>query len=138
MTTAFRDPATEPTTTRIHAALGAAGDVWDQLVGLLEESGLAMGWRYYRDGGWLARVTRGSKTVAWVNVAPGCVRATCYFTERDRGEIADDPDLPADVRDRVAAVALVGKLLPVSLEARTSEDVRTIGTVLQRKLRLRS
>ena len=97
------------------------------------ESGIAIAWRYYRDGGWLAKVTRGAKTVAWVNVVPGCVRATCYFPERDRG-IADDPALPAEVRDRVAVVAPIGKSLPVSLEARTSEDIRTVGVVWRLKL----
>ncbi len=95
---------------------------------------MAIAWRYYRDGGWLAKVTRGSRTVAWVNVAPGCVRATCYFAERDRAGIADDRDLPAEVRERVAVVAPVGKSVPVSLEARTSEDVSTIGTVMRLKL----
>jgi len=134
VTTAFRDPAIEPTTERIHAALGAAGQTWDLLLALVEQSGLDLTWRYYRDGGWLARLTKGSRTVAWVNVAPGCVRATCYFAERDRGAIADDPALPADVRGRVAAVALIGASLPVSLEARTSEDVATVGTVLRLKL----
>lgn len=134
MTTAFRDPAIEPTTERIHAALGTAAEAWDLLVALVEESGMAIAWRYYRDGGWLAKVTRGSKTVAWVNVVPGCVRATAYFAERDRAGIADDFDLPAFVRDRVAVVAPIGKSVPVSLEARTSEDVGTIGTVLRLKL----
>jgi hypothetical protein len=32
---------------------------------------MAIAWRYYRDGGWLVKATRGSKTVAWVNVARG-------------------------------------------------------------------
>lgn len=134
MTTAFRDPAIAPTTERIHAALGAAAEAWDLLVELVGESGMAIAWRYYRDGGWLAKVTRGSRTVAWVNVAPGCVRATCYFAERDRAGIADDRDLPAEVRERVAVVAPIGKSVPVSLEARTSEDVSTIGTVMRLKL----
>jgi len=95
---------------------------------------MAITWRYYRDGGWLAKATLGSKTVAWVNVAPGCVRATCYFAERDRAGIADDRDLPVDVRNRVAVVAPIGKSVPVSLEARTSEDVSTIGAVVRLKL----
>jgi hypothetical protein len=95
---------------------------------------MVIAWRYYRDGGWLAKVTRGSKTVAWVNVAPGCVRATCYFAERDRAGIADDPAPPADVRGRVAVVAPIGKSVPVSLEARASKDVSTIGTVMRLKL----
>ncbi|HEY3407523.1 MAG TPA: DUF3788 family protein, partial [Propionicimonas sp.] len=124
----------EPTTQRIHAALGTAAPAWDLLVALVEESGMAIAWRYYRDGGWLAKVTRGSTTVAWVNVAPGCVRATSYFVERDRAGIVGDPALPASVRDRVAVVAPIGKSIPVSLEARTSEDVGTIGTVLRLKL----
>jgi hypothetical protein len=134
VTATFRDPAVEPTTERIQAVLGAAVEAWDRLLRLVDDSGLVLDWRFYRDGGWLAKVTKGTKTVAWVNVVPGCVRATCYFAERDRGAIADDPALPADVRSRVAAAALIGRSLPVSLEARTGDDVRTLGTVLRLKL----
>lgn len=119
---------------RIHDALGAAGEAWDSLLELVAESGLVLAWRYYRDGGWLAKVTKGAKTVAWVNVAPGCIHATCYFAERDRRGIVDDPALPADLRGQVATVAPVGKSVPVSLEARTRDEVRTIGSVLRLKL----
>ena len=134
MTTAFRDPAVEPTATRIHAALGAAGDAWDLLADLIAESGLTLTWRYYRDGGWLAKAGKGSKTVAWLNVAPGCARVTFYFAERDRARLVDTPALPTDLRDRIAVVALIGKLLPLSLELRVSQDLREFATVLRIKL----
>ena len=134
MTTAFRDPDVEPTATRIRAALGPAGDVWDSLTDLIEQSGLTLTWRYYRDGGWLARAGKGSRSIAWLNVASGCAKATFYFSERDRAGLVESAALAADLRGRIAAVPLIGKLLPVSLEVRGSQDVREVATVLGLKL----
>lgn len=135
MTAVFRDPAVEPVTASIHAVLGPAGDTWDQLVQLMAAHGVAVGWRYYRDGGWLAKATTGGKTVAWLNVVSGCVRVTFYFAERHRPILVDHPELPPAVRDRIATVALIGKLLPVSFEIREAPAVRDVGTVLGIKLR---
>ena len=135
MAAAFTDPAVEPTTARIHAALGAAGEAWDLLTELMDAHGVVVGWRYYRDGGWLARASRGGRTVAWLNVAPGCVRVTFYFAERHRAMLVDDSELAPDLRARIATVALIGKLLPVSLELLNGPDVRDVGAVLHAKLR---
>ena len=101
----------------------------------MDEFGLTVCWRYYREGGWLAKATKGSKTVAWLNVVPGGARVTCYFAERDRARLVENPALPADVRDRIAVVALIGKLLPVSLEVRESADVEVVCTTLRIKRR---
>lgn len=134
MTAAFRDPAVEPATASIHAALGTARGAWDQVVQLMSEQGVTVGWRYYRDGGWLAKATRNGKTVAWLNVAPGSVRVTFYFAERHRRMLVDNAELPPTLRDRIATVALIGKLLPVSFELRETSAVRDVGTVLRIKL----
>ncbi len=134
VTSAFRDPGVEPTTERIQAALGPAGVAWNELATLLTESGLDLAWKYYRDGGWLARATRGSRTIAWLSAADGHARVTFYFAERHRATLVTDPALPADLRERVAAAALIGRLLPVTVEVRKSLDVREIGAVLLIKL----
>jgi Protein of unknown function (DUF3788) len=131
---AFRDPAVEPTAARIHAALGAAAQAWDLLTQLIGDLGLSLAWRYYRDGGWLARASKGSRTVAWVNVHEGSATVTCYFAERDRARLVDHADLPTDVRDRIAVVSLVGKLLPVSLQVHGIADLAAVATLLRTKL----
>ena len=111
MPTAFRDPDIEPTSARIHAALGPAGDAWDELTGLLTEAGLDLTWRYYRDGGWLAKATNGKKTIAWLSVEPGQVKITFYFAERHRTTLAEDPTLSAGLRERIGTAAMVPRAL---------------------------
>lgn len=69
MTSVFRDPDVEPTTESIRAALGRAADTWDELTALIADSGALLAWRYYRDGGCVARASNGQKTIAWLNVA---------------------------------------------------------------------
>ncbi|MFN3340730.1 MAG: DUF3788 family protein, partial [Dietzia sp.] len=89
---------------------------------------------YYRDGGWLAKATRGSKTVAWLAVDSGVLTVTFYFAERHRDVLRDTPGLPIDVRERIAGTALTGKLLPVTHEVRTSDDVAVVAATLAIKL----
>lgn len=131
----FRDPAVEPTTERINAALGGAGDAWDLLNDLMEASGVAVAWRYYRDGGWLAKATRRNKTVAWLNVVPDCARVTFYFAERYRETLVASHDLSAGLRGRIATVAPIGRSIPVSFELHNSSDVGDVGAVLGIKLK---
>lgn len=137
MPTAFRDPDVEPTTTRIHAVLGPADDAWDGLAGLIAKAGLDLDWRYYRDGGWLAKATKGNKTIAWLSVEPGEVRITCYFAERHRTALTEDATLPAELRERIGATAMIGRLLPVFQVVRTISDLAQVASILRIKLAAR-
>lgn len=137
MTSAFRDPDVEPTPARIRAALGPSGDAWDELVKVIAEADLDIAWRYYRDGGWLAKGSKGSKTIAWLSVEPGQAKITFYFAERHRTSLAEDPTLTAGLRERIGTTAMIGRLLPVSLEVRIVQDLRQVASVLRAKLAAR-
>lgn len=131
---AFNDPAVHPTPELIHSALGPSGDAWDELVNLLTEAGATVGWRHYRDGGWLAKASRGSRTVAWLSVEDGFARCTFYFAERHRRALVDAPGICDTLRSRIAGVPLTGRLLPVPLEVRGAEDAAQARAVLAVKL----
>jgi hypothetical protein len=131
---AFNDPAAHPTPELIHSALGSSADVWDELVGLLTDAGATVGWRHYRDGGWLAKASRCGKTVAWLSVEDGFARCTFYFAERHRQVLAHAPGICDALRSRIAGVPLTGRLLPVPLEVRGAEDTAQVRAVLAVKL----
>lgn len=133
MTSLFRDPDVAPTPDSIRAALGPAAGAWERLTRLVTGSGAEVAWRYYRDGGWLARAARGRKTVAWLSVVPGCARITFYFTERDRAALAGHAALPADLRARIATAALIGRLLPVTVEVRDDSALAEVGALIAAK-----
>lgn len=133
MTPVFRDPGVEPTTESIGAALGPAGDIWAELTALIADSGALLAWRYYRDGGWLARASEGRKTIAWVNVGQGHATITFYFAERHRSILAHNPALTDEVRHQIATAALSGKLLPVTLDLHDRRHLPEVRALLAMK-----
>ncbi len=132
----FDDPKVEPTTALVDDALGPASEAWHALQGVLAAAGTTVAWRHYRDGGWLARATKGSKTVAWMQVDSGYARMTCYFAERHRTALAE-ADLPAALRAQIVGQEMVGRMLPFSLQVRALDDVTAAATVLALKQSLR-
>lgn len=101
---------------------------------MFADAGAPVSWRCYRDGGWLAKAVAGRKTLAWLAVEEDLVRITLSFAERHRPALAAAPSLPAEVRERVADTALIGRLLRVPLEVRSSADVALVSAVLAIKL----
>lgn len=132
----FDDPTVEPTTTTVDAALGPASQAWHALLDVLAEAGTTVAWHHYRDGGWLAKATKVSKTVAWLQVDSGFARMTCYFAERHRPALAS-ADLPATLRAQIVGQPMVGRMLPFSLQIRTPADVTSAATVLTLKQTLK-
>jgi len=133
----FDDPAVQPTPALIQDALGPAVEVWHSLCHELKDDGVAAGWRFYSDGGWLAKAALHGKTVFWTQVDHGFARVTFYFAERHRNVLAEAMDLPESLRQQVAGQRMTGKLLPVSLHLQTATDVEVIKAVMGYKLSLK-
>jgi hypothetical protein len=134
MGSVFQDVGAEPTRAAIRHILGPRAAVWEESTALFAGVGAPVSWRYYRDGGWLAKAAAGKKTIAWLAVEEGFVRITFYFAERHRAAFRDASDLGPEVRERIEATPLSGKLLPVTFEVRDSADVALVGAVLAIKL----
>jgi hypothetical protein len=131
---AFKDVGAEPTRAAIRDVLGLRDGVWEESTALFAGVGAPVSWRYYRDGGWLAKAVAGKKTIAWLTVDEGIVRITFYFAERHRATFRDASALSGGLRERIEATPLIGKLLPVTLEVRSSADVALVSAVLAIKL----
>lgn len=134
MGSVFQDSEVKPSDEMIRAALGSKPEAWNLVITLLTDAGTVLSWRYYRDGGWLAKATLGKKTIAWLAVEDGFVRVTFYFAERHRTTLRNLPDLPRPTGERIAAMPLSGKLLPVTFEIHTPEDADTARLILEAKL----
>lgn len=132
MSQAFSDATQPPTQTAIAAALGAAAEVWDGALATFEAAGASVGWRHYRDGGWLAKATRGHQTMAWLRVGPGEVRVTFYFPARLRDEL--EPALAPDLRDQVRNAT--GRSIAISLKL-THPNLVHLHSLVELKQRLR-
>jgi hypothetical protein len=134
MGSAFKEASIEPTDARIGDALGSSAEVWAQAVALFEGVGASVSWRYYRDGGWLARASRGKATVAWLAVEEGLLRIAFYFAQRHREVLTDSQTIPREVRERIGVEPMIGKVFPVSFEVRDSTDLAGVESVLAIKL----
>lgn len=101
MSQAFTEEATPPTEESIATALGDAAPAWATTVAAFEGIGATVEWRYYRDGGWLAKATKRSQTIAWLRVEPGQLRATFYFAARFRELLLAEAGI-ATLREQIA------------------------------------
>jgi len=133
---AFPDQSQPPTPELIAEALGEGTSAWLEALGAFADAGVDVAWRYYRDGGWLAKATRGKATMAWMSVEPGLARITFYFPARLRDTILASPDLDDTLRESVATTAPTGKSLPVTLRL-PDVPASQVPVVLELKQRLR-
>lgn len=134
MGSVFSDAGVQPTSGAIREALGSRWQAWEQTLAVFAEAGVLVSWRYYRDGGWLAKGTRGNKTIAWLAVEDGFVQVSFHFAERHRAALAEADGLARQVRDRIAATAVSGRLLSVTFEVREPADLDPVRAVLAVKL----
>jgi len=136
---AFPDrDAPEPSAAAIKKVLGAANGAWLELVEYLEAKGVSVTWKWYRDGGWLARAAKGSKTVLWVSIDDaGFVGGAVHFAARLREAVADLPGIPAAQAQKIRKTEPTGKLVSVPFELRSKSDVKSIQALIDAKLTLK-
>ena len=68
---AMRDSNTKVTDEFVADALGKHLSLWKVFMAYLDENGMALEWRFYKDGGWLGKTTLKKKTICWVTLAEG-------------------------------------------------------------------
>ncbi|MCL2652518.1 MAG: DUF3788 family protein [Propionibacteriaceae bacterium] len=134
MNAVFDDPTIAPVPETIDEALGASAPAWAQLADVLANAGVETAWRYYRDGGWVVRASRGSRTIAWMSVNRDYGRVTFFFAQRLRPALVAADDLPEWVKD---AARDAEKMLSLTIQIRTSADVADAQAVLRYKLALK-
>lgn len=137
-TPVLTDAHVTPDDVGVRHLLGDAFEAWERLDAALAEPALDVeaSWRYYRDGGWLRKVLRGTKTVAWLAVWNGYATMTCYFAARHREDLVALP-VPEELRRQAADAEMRGALLPIVVEIRTPADVDAALELLRYKLRAR-
>jgi len=139
MANAFPDrDAPEPSAAAIMNVLGAANGAWLELVDYLEAKGASVTWKWYRDGGWLARAAKGSKTLLWASIDDaGFVDGAVHFAARLREAVADFPGVPAAQAQRIRTAELWGKMVSVPFELRSKSDVKSIQAIVDAKITLK-
>lgn len=101
------------------------------------ETGLALEWRYYKDGkAWLGKVTCRKKTILWLSVWDESIKVGFYFTEKSRLGVLN-LDIDNHVKSSFAIVKPIGKLIPLVLEIKNEETLRVLKIIMDYKKNLK-
>jgi hypothetical protein len=135
----LRNQEVFPTDNVIANALSKSYAAYQAFIASLDERfpALSLEWRYYKDGkAWLCKGAVGKKTVFWVSVWEGFFRLAFYFTEKTKSGVME---LPIDeaIKIQLQNAALVGKLIPLIIDVRKTEQLSDLLTVLEYKAGLR-
>ncbi len=90
-----KDRNIEPVDENLNIVLGNSFPAYKALVEKLSDFKADLEWRFYRDGGWLAKATQKKKTIFWGEPEDGRFAIAFHFNERNKQgvlalDIADD------------------------------------------------
>jgi hypothetical protein len=135
----LNDPEIFPAGEVLKNALGKCYPVFELLVNKLtrEPFGLVPEWRYYKDGhAWLCKVVHQKKTIFWLSVWEGYFKTTFYFTEKTGAGIAG-LDIMDEIKDTFSQNKHIGKLIPLTLSMRASEQIDDLLRIVGYKMSLK-
>jgi hypothetical protein len=78
----LKDKNIEMTKEFLSTVLRENFSLWQQFNEELVNHGLALEWRWYKDGGWLAKITHKTKTIIWGSVSDGYFSASFNFSAK--------------------------------------------------------
>ena len=78
----LKDPNTELTDEFLAVALGDSYTTWSEFIEKLPSCDIALEWRHYKDGGWLAKAVHKKKTIFWGSVSEGFFTISFNFAEK--------------------------------------------------------
>lgn len=109
----------------LRGVLGAGYGVYLELLGGFEPRGLSLEWRFYRDGkAWLGKVQHKKRTIVWMSVWEGFVKATVYVPEKDASGLSGP----------VLAAKRVGKSLSCTFDLTGPTALRELEVVMDYKM----
>ena len=78
----LKDPNTQITDDFLAMVLGKSFAAWKMFYENLPRYGISLEWRYYKDGGWLAKCTHKKNTIIWVSASGGFFTTSFLFSEK--------------------------------------------------------
>ena len=135
----LREQENYPSKEVLNSVLGHVYEVWAELEMQVTQGELALtlDWNYYKDGkSWLCKVCQKKKTVFWLSVWEGCIKATFFFTEKHLEGIAE-LDIEEQIKEDFCRTKPVGKLLPMIISIDRQEQLADLLKIVQFKKSLK-
>ena len=100
----MKDPNTQLTDELLATALGDSFAAWKEFNENLQNYDISLEWRYYKDGGWLAKVTHKKKTIVWVSASEGSFSTGFGFPEKPHLRAGvQELDISDDVKQSITS-----------------------------------
>lgn len=114
--------------------LGRAYAAYRALLDLFETNAMTHEWRYYRDGNaWLCKVQKKKRTIIWMSVWKGFVKATIYFPDRFMESVYSLAVSDA-TKENLKEAAAVGKSNTCVFTIRNKKILKDFEEVMQFKI----
>lgn len=94
-----KDRNIEPNDENLKIVLDNSFSAYKKLVEKLSDFEVSLEWRFYKDGGWLAKATRKKKTIFWGEARSGCFTIAINFNERNKQGV-----LELDISDELKQI----------------------------------
>ncbi len=129
----LRDKDVFPSEDVLEKVLRDSYPAFEELNGVLSESGLKPEWNYYNDGkAWLCKMLFKKKNIGWLSLWDGFFKTTFYFTEKHLASIAD-LDIAENIKEDFCRAKPSGKLMPMIIEVYRQEQLKDILTIVRFK-----
>ena len=111
---------------------------FEQLSAILtNEQGLVLEWNYYKDGhSWLCKVLNKKKNLFWLSAWDKFFKASFYFTEKPLESFAA-LDISETLKEELSRAKPIGKLIPLVIEIRASEQLSDLLKIVEFKKKLK-
>lgn len=128
-----KDKTVEPTDENLSIVLGDSFSAYKTLRDKLSEFEVDLEWRFYRDGGWLAKVTRKKKTIFWGAAEVGYFTVAFNFNEKTKQGVLD-LDIAEDLKQTFTnAPVNGGKLTALKIDIYNESQLSDVYRLIKYK-----
>jgi len=112
--------------------------VYSSLMNIInDEFNLDAQWRFYKDGNaWLCKIVNRKKTIFWLSVWEGYIKAGFYFTEKTRLNILE-LEINTKIKEDFSEAKPIGKLLPLIVNIDSMEQLDDLRIIMKFKKELK-
>jgi hypothetical protein len=127
----------KPTDEVLERILGASYEVYAELLQLFDKNEMTYAWRYYNDGkAWLCKVEKKKRTIVWMSVWKGYMKATIYIPYKYIEDIKGI-DAAKETIERILGTKDVGKSKPCMFEIKDKGVLKDFEKIMQFKIAMK-
>ncbi len=129
-----KDRSTEPIDENLSIVLGKSFSAYKALSEKLSDFEVGLEWRFYKDGGWLAKGTRKKKTIFWGAAEDGFFAIAFHFNERNKQGVLELDIADELKRDFSNAPINGSKLTSLKIDIYSESDLSDVYQLIDYKI----